>query len=174
MVRFVLVGGVNTAVHYGLYLLLVPHLRYTAAFVTAFALATVGSFFLNTAFTYRTSVTWGKFLRFPLSTMVNLAVSTAALGALVELAGVGDRMAPLLAGALAVPVTFFVARRVMLGERPSGGAATQAQRAAAGGGNRIPARSGGMGVSGRKKGAAGPSTAVAGASVSRKRSRRRP
>jgi hypothetical protein len=43
-----------------------------------------------------------------------------------------------------------------------------------GGGRRIPARSGGTGVSGRKNGSKGPSWALAGASVSRNRSRRRP
>lgn len=118
LARFALVGGVNTAVHYVLYLLLVPHMPYTAAFVAAFALATVGSFFLNALFTYRTSVTWRKFLRFPLSTLVNLVVSTLVLGVLVEKAQVDSRLAPLLAAAVAVPVTFVVARRVMLSERP--------------------------------------------------------
>lgn len=118
LARFVLVGGINTAVHYVLYLLLVPHVPYTAAFVMAFALATFGSFFLNAAFTYRTSVTWRKFLRFPLSALVNLIVSTLALGVLVEQAHVDSRVAPLLAAAVAVPVTFAVARRVMLSGPP--------------------------------------------------------
>lgn len=48
------------------------------------------------------------------------------------------------------------------------------QRAAEGGGSRMWARSGGMGVSGRKNGAASPSGEVAGASARRKRFRRRP
>ncbi|MDN3270381.1 GtrA family protein [Streptomyces sp. MA15] len=117
LARFVLVGGINTAVHYALYLLLVPYLPYTAAFVVAFALATVGSFFLNALFTYRTPITWRKFLRFPSSTLVNLIVSTLVLSLLVEKAHVDSRVAPLLAAAVAVPVTFVVARRVMLSER---------------------------------------------------------
>lgn len=67
--------------------------------------------------------------------------------------------------------------RRLLG-RPAGRAASgtsgAGQRAADGGGSRRFARSGGIGVSGRKNGADGPSAAVAGASVSRNRSRRRP
>lgn len=48
------------------------------------------------------------------------------------------------------------------------------QRPASGGGRRIPARSAGTGVSGRKNGSEGPSCALAGASVSRNRSRSLP
>ncbi|MFE6195901.1 GtrA family protein [Streptomyces sp. NPDC057838] len=117
LARFALVGGINTAVHYGLYLLLVQLVPYPAAFVAAFALTTVGSFFLNALFTYRTSVTWRKFVRFPLSALVNLLVSTLVLSLLVEGAHVDSRLAPLAAAAVAVPVTFVVARRVMLSER---------------------------------------------------------
>jgi putative flippase GtrA len=114
LLRFALVGGVNTAVYYGLYLLCVPYLPYPVAHVGAFALATTGSFFLNARLVYRTSATWRKFLRFPLSTAVNLVVSTAGLRLLVEWAHLDRRVAPLLAAAVAVPVTFLVARRVML------------------------------------------------------------
>ncbi|MEV5355816.1 GtrA family protein [Streptomyces sp. NPDC052693] len=112
--RFALVGAVNTTVYYALYLLLLTFLPYTAAHVSAFTLATVSSFFLNARFTYRTAVSWRKFLRFPLSVLVNLCVSTGGLYLLVREAHVDSRIASLAAAAVAVPVTFLVARRIML------------------------------------------------------------
>lgn len=64
IVRFALVGGVNTATFFGIYLLLHPWMPYFAAYSLAFVLAMVGSFFMNTYFTYRTRPTWKKFLLF--------------------------------------------------------------------------------------------------------------
>ncbi|MGH3803134.1 MAG: GtrA family protein, partial [Pseudonocardiaceae bacterium] len=67
ILRFGLVGGVNTGTFFVLYLLLHPHMPYFAAYTLAFVLAMVGSFFMNTYFTYRTKPTWKKFLLFPLT-----------------------------------------------------------------------------------------------------------
>jgi putative flippase GtrA len=114
LVRFALVGVVNTVLYYGIYILLLMWLPYLAAHLSAFVLATVASFFLNARFTYRTRPTWAKFLRFPLSTLVNLAVTTVGLRLLVETAHVHSRLAPLLAAAAAVPLTFVTARAIML------------------------------------------------------------
>ena len=59
-----LVGLVNTGVYYALYLALLNRLPYLASHVVAFVLSMVGSFFLNSLFTYRVRPTWRKFLLF--------------------------------------------------------------------------------------------------------------
>ncbi|MEU8539914.1 GtrA family protein [Streptomyces sp. NPDC048717] len=114
VIRFALVGAVNTGTYYGLYLLLGQWLPYLAAHVAAFALSMVGSFFLTTYVTYRTRPTWRKFLLFPLTNAANFVITTAGVYVLVELAGVEGRYAPLLAAAAAIPVTFLVSRTIML------------------------------------------------------------
>ncbi|MCB5164764.1 GtrA family protein [Streptomyces bambusae] len=114
MLRFALVGGVNTAVFFALYLLLHPWLPYFAAYTAAFLLSMVGSFFLNTYFTYRTRPTWKKFLLFPLTNATNYAVQSAGLYALVSWAGMDTRTAPLAAAAAAVPVTYLLATRILV------------------------------------------------------------
>ncbi|MER7762691.1 GtrA family protein [Streptomyces sp. NPDC097619] len=112
--RFALVGVVNTGTFFGLYLLLHPWLPYFAAYTLAFLLSMVGSFFLNTYFTYRTRPTWKKFLLFPLTNLTNYLVQSAGLYALVGWAGMDSRTAPLLAAAAAVPVTYLLSRRILL------------------------------------------------------------
>ncbi|WP_405884872.1 GtrA family protein [Streptomyces sp. NBC_01136] len=112
--RFAVVGVVNTAVYYGLYLVLLVALPYLTAHLLAFGAATVVSFFLNARFTYRTRPTWRKFLRFPLATVTNLVVSTIALNLLVEVCHSGSRTAALLASAVAVPFTFLASRAIMI------------------------------------------------------------
>ncbi|MGW1587474.1 GtrA family protein [Streptomyces sp. NPDC002386] len=114
IVTFAVVGVVNTAVYYGLYLLLLHRLPYLGAHVLAFLLSMVGSFFLNARFTYRTRPTWRKFLLFPLTNVTNFLVTTAGVYLIVDVLHAGNRFAPLLASAVAVPVTFVVSRRIML------------------------------------------------------------
>ncbi|AIA03922.1 GtrA family protein [Streptomyces noursei] len=111
--RFTLVGGVNTATFYACYLPLHRLLPYFAAYTAGFVLSLVGSFFLNTYFTYRTRPTWKKFLLFPLTQVTNYAVQSAGLVALVSWWGMNSVAAPLAAALLALPVTFVVSRRIL-------------------------------------------------------------
>lgn len=115
LVRFALVGVVNTATYYCFYLsFLALGLPYVAAHVVAFLLSMTGSFFLNCHVTYRTRPTWRKFLLFPLTNAANFVITTSGVWLLVDLAGFSSRWAPLVAAAAAVPITFAVSRTIML------------------------------------------------------------
>ncbi|MGD3110439.1 GtrA family protein [Streptomyces sp. YGL11-2] len=124
VVRFTVVGGINTVTFYACYLPLHRLLPYFAAYTAAFVLSLVGSFLLNTYFTYRTRPTWKKFLLFPLTQVTNYAVQSAGLVVLVSWLGMSSTVAPLVAALLAIPATFVVSRRIL---RPP------ARRTAAGG-----------------------------------------
>ncbi|GAA3770072.1 GtrA family protein [Streptomyces phyllanthi] len=113
--RFALTGVFNTATYYGLYLLLLrATVPYLAAHVLAFAVSVVGSFFANCWFTWRTGPTWRKFAVFPLTVAANFTLTTVGVCVATEVLGADNRTAPLLATALAVPVTFLATRSVML------------------------------------------------------------
>lgn len=118
MVRFALVGVVNTGTYYGLYLTLLMVMPYVAAHVVAFVLSMIGSFFLTSYFTYRTRPTWRKFLLFPLTNAANFAVTTCGVFLLVDVLHLGSRYAPLIAAAAAIPITFVVSRTIMLRPDP--------------------------------------------------------
>ncbi|MFF7125038.1 GtrA family protein [Streptomyces sp. NPDC008240] len=114
IVTFAAVGVINTATYYCLYLLFLTWLPYLAAHILAFLLSMIGSFFLNARFTYRTRLTWRKFLLFPLTNVTNFLITTAGVYVIVDVLHAGSRFAPLLASAAAIPVTFVVSRWVML------------------------------------------------------------
>ncbi|KUM99959.1 sugar transferase [Streptomyces yokosukanensis] len=114
ILTFAVVGVINTATYYCLYLMFLGWLPYLAAHILAFTLSMVGSFFLNARFTYRTRPTWRKFLLFPLTNVTNFLITTAGVYVIVDVLHAGSRFAPLLASAAAIPVTFVVSRRVML------------------------------------------------------------
>lgn len=114
IVTFAVVGVLNTAVYYGLYLLFLGRLPYLAAHIVAFALSMVGSFFLNARFTYRIRPTWRKFLLFPLTNAANFLITTVGVYVIVDVLHAGSRFAPLIASAAAIPITFVVSRWIML------------------------------------------------------------
>ncbi|KOT74862.1 sugar transferase, partial [Streptomyces rimosus subsp. rimosus] len=121
LLRFAVVGGVNTLTFYACYLALHPWLPYFAAYTIAFLFSMVGSFFLNTYFTYRTRPSWKKFLLFPLTQVTNYVVQSAGLVVLVNWCGLDTRIAPLLAAVLAIPFTYVVSTRILV---PGGGVST--------------------------------------------------
>ncbi|MFE9044033.1 GtrA family protein [Streptomyces sp. NPDC012421] len=119
IIRFGVVGGINTGTFFGCYLLLHPWMPYFAAYTLAFLLSMVGSFFLNTYFTYRTRPTWKKFALFPLTNVTNYVVQSAGLYALVTWAGMDDRIAPLVAAVVAIPFTYVISRRILVSRGPA-------------------------------------------------------
>jgi len=112
--RFALVGVVNTGTYYAFYLAFNKFLPYLVAHLSAFVLSMIGSFFMNSWFTYRTKPTWKKFLLFPLTNITNLVITTVGVWILVGWASMDERIAPLVAAASAIPVTFLVSRRIMV------------------------------------------------------------
>ncbi|MCX5382467.1 GtrA family protein [Streptomyces sp. NBC_00083] len=116
VIRFGFVGGVNTCTFYAFYwpLLHWAGLPYFLAYTIAFLLSMVGSFFLNTYFTYRTKPSWKKFLLFPLTNVTNFAVQSAGLFALVHWVGMNKTIAPLVAAVVAIPFTYVLSRRILV------------------------------------------------------------
>jgi putative flippase GtrA len=114
ILRFALVGTVNTGTYYVSYRLLCLWLPYLAAHVLATVLSMIGSFFMNVRFTFGTSPSWQKFLRFPLTNVTSLVLTTVGVYALVSGLAVDPRIAPLIAALGAIPVTFVIARCVLV------------------------------------------------------------
>lgn len=110
-VRFILVGGFNTAFGYGLFvlfeLLLGPHVSYFVSLYGSFIVATIVAFVLHRNVTYRVRGTGNvliDFLRFMSVYLLSLGINSIALPLLVEVFGV--RVLP--AQALIVIVTTLV------------------------------------------------------------------
>jgi putative flippase GtrA len=116
VVRFGVVGVLNTATYYLLYLGFHRFLPYLAAHCLAFVIAMVGSYFLNCYFTFRVRPTWRKFLLFPLSNAANFAITSVGLYVLVGWLHANQTWAPLVAAAVAIPITFVLAQFLLVGK----------------------------------------------------------
>ncbi|MFD4796656.1 glycosyltransferase [Streptomyces anulatus] len=126
---FVLIGCVNTAVYLGIYASLNRWIPYLTAHVIGYAVSIVCSFLLNSYVTCRTRPTWHGFVRYPLSSLVNLVASGALLYGAVSGLGMDKNLAALAAGVLVTPVSFLLARWAITSGRAKADAVPQAEPA---------------------------------------------
>lgn len=115
ILRFIIVGIINTLNYYLLYLFFTVILSfyYMGSHILAFVLSMIGSFYLNTYFTYRTKPSLKKFFQFPFTYVVNMSVTSLALFILVDLLHMDHIVSPILSTVLAIPFTFFVSRKIL-------------------------------------------------------------
>jgi len=113
--KFVVVGCINTATYYSLYLVFlhVANLYYFVAHLGAFVISLVGSFFLNSYYTYNVKPTLGKFIRYPLTQVANTLITSALLYIFVEILHFNASLAPIAALFFTVPITFIMTSRIL-------------------------------------------------------------
>lgn len=114
IIRFAIVGAINTGTFYVLYLLFEKFLPYFLAYTIAFVLAMIVSYFLNCYFTFKVKPTWKKFLLFPLSNAANYIITSVGLVVLVHAAHMNKTIAPLVAAAVAIPITYVVVQYLLV------------------------------------------------------------
>lgn len=108
--RFLLAGGLNTGLTLVLYWLLLKVTSYSMAYTFSFAAGIVSSFALNTYFVFKVSWDWKKFLAFPSVHFVNYLAGLSALWVLIHKIGVDQRLAPVLAIVVTLPLNFLMTR----------------------------------------------------------------
>ncbi|TKC17132.1 GtrA family protein [Robertmurraya kyonggiensis] len=108
-------GFINTGNYYLLYLLffVLLNFHYMIAHILSFLISMVGSFFLNSYYTYKTKPTLKKFLQFPLTYIVNVIVTTTAIYILTEIVKLDGKITPLLASGIAIPFTFLISKKIL-------------------------------------------------------------
>lgn len=112
--RFILTGLLNTLNYYVIYtILLLTGLPYILSHLGGFILAFIISYFLNCHFVYRVRPTWSRFLKFPLTQVVNMGMQTILLFVFVDIFNWYEMIAPLPVLIVTVPVTYTITRWVL-------------------------------------------------------------
>ncbi|MFI3288596.1 MAG: GtrA family protein [Rikenellaceae bacterium] len=112
VIRFIIVGGVATAIHYGVYylcsLLIEVNIAYTIGYLVSF----VANYFLSSYFTFNTGTSAKKAVGFGVSHLINYLLHIGLLNIYIYL-GVNEKIAPIFVFAVAIPVNFLLVRRVL-------------------------------------------------------------
>ncbi len=112
-VRFLLVGAVNTATSYLLYLLLLVLLPYLFAYSLAYCIGIVISYFLNVRFVFRQRANLRGFFAFPLVYVIQYGLGVLILWLLVGQAGLSPAWAMMGVIVATIPVTFLTSRFIL-------------------------------------------------------------
>jgi len=118
LIKFIIVGIINTLNYYLVYLLLLKvfHLSYLPSHLTGFVISFIISYFLNCYFVYKVTPTLKKFIQFPLTQIVNMGVQTLLLYIFVELLHIDKVYAPFPALIFTIPITYFVTTYILTKE----------------------------------------------------------
>lgn len=115
ILKFIIVGGINTLNYYVVYLLLLKllHIEYMISHITGFLVAFVISYYLNCYFVYRVKPTWRKFISFPITQIVNVSLQTVLLYVFVSWLNLPAEIAPFAGLVITIPVTFVLSKWIL-------------------------------------------------------------
>ncbi|MBI5974883.1 GtrA family protein [Staphylococcus canis] len=115
VIRFVIVGGINTVNYYIVYLILLKllHVHYLISHITGFIVALFISYFLSCYFVYHVKPTLKKFLAFPLTQVVNMSVQFVLLYIFVEFLHIDDTLAPFAGLVVTIPITYLLSKFIL-------------------------------------------------------------
>ncbi|UBH09539.1 GtrA family protein [Macrococcus armenti] len=118
LIKFIVVGVINTFNYYFVYLLLlkVLNISYLPSHLTGFVASFIVSYFLNCYFVYKVSPTLKKFIQFPLTQVVNMGIQTLLLFIFVELLHIDKVYAPFPALIFTIPITYLVTTYILTKE----------------------------------------------------------
>ncbi|HDJ1252470.1 TPA: flippase GtxA [Staphylococcus aureus] len=115
ILKFIIVGGINTLNYYVVYLLLLKllHIEYMISHITGFLVAFVISYYLNCYFVYRGKPTWRKFISFPITQIVNVSLQTVLLYVFVSWLNLPAEIAPFAGLVITIPITFVLSKWIL-------------------------------------------------------------
>ena len=110
-IRFVIVGILATALHYGIYFLLQRFINVNIAYTLGYALSFIANFYLTAYFTFGKKPSWSKAFGFGGGHLFNYLLHIGLLNTFLWL-GLSKTLAPIPVFAIAIPVNFLLVRFV--------------------------------------------------------------
>lgn len=112
IIKFIIVGGINTFNYYIVYffLLKVLHVNYMVSHIVGFIVSFIISYYLNCYFVYKVKPTIEKFLRFPITQIINMGMQTLLLYIFVKWLNIASEIAPFAGLIITIPVTFILSK----------------------------------------------------------------
>lgn len=110
-IRFVMVGVLATALHYGIYFLLQRFINVNIAYTLGYALSFIANFYLTAYFTFGKKPSWSKAFGFGGAHLFNYLLHIGLLNTVLWLE-LSKTLAPIPVFAIAIPVNFLLVRFV--------------------------------------------------------------
>lgn len=105
--RFGIVGTISSAIHYGVYCLVLLAANPTLSFTAGYAVGFVCNYFLTTFFTFRSKPSSRNAVGFGFSHLLNYLLEVGLLNLFLWI-GFGEFLAPILVLIVVVPINFLI------------------------------------------------------------------
>nr|WP_225927323.1 GtrA family protein [Pseudomonas ekonensis] len=112
-ISFLIGGGLNTGLTYGLYLLLSVWIDYQIAYAIAYAAGIVFAYFFNAKVVFKVQQSWSGMLVYPTIYLVQYLLGALLLNLLVEHLHLHKAIAPILVIALLLPCSYLLNKFVL-------------------------------------------------------------
>lgn len=112
MIRFIVVGILATAIHYGIYFLFSLIINVTIAYSIGCIISFIANYILTTHFTFNVKPNTGNSVGFAICHAINWLLQLLLLNAFLYL-GIHRSIAPFPTLAICVPINFFMIKFVM-------------------------------------------------------------
>ncbi|RIL33795.1 GtrA family protein [Staphylococcus gallinarum] len=118
IIKFIIVGGINTIDYYIVYLFLLKilGLNYLISHLSGFIVSFIISYYLNCYFVYKVTPTWKKFIQFPITQVINMGMQTLLLYIFVQWFQVSSVIAPFVGLIITIPITFILSKYILRDE----------------------------------------------------------
>lgn len=111
--RFIIGGGINTGFTYLVYICINKFTSYQIAYLFAYILGVIFSYWFNARFVFKTPLSWRGLLSYPLVYVLQYLMSAVLLGILIDFFETNESIAPLLITALMIPFTYLMSKIVL-------------------------------------------------------------
>ena len=110
-IRFAIVGIIATAIHYGLYYLLLGSLNVNIAYSIGYIVSLICNFVLSARFTFKSQANIKKGFGFVCSHLINYLLHIAFLNLFLFI-GIPEKVAPIPVFCCVFPINFLLVRTV--------------------------------------------------------------
>ena len=111
MLRFGVVGLIATAIHYGIYVLLIQYLSENIAYTIGWLISLTCNFYLSSRFTFRQHMSFSRAGGFAGSHVMNYLLHISLFNFFLWV-GVAPLYAPLIVYCIVIPINFILVRLV--------------------------------------------------------------
>lgn len=109
-IRFIIVGGVSTLIHYLIYFILqILKFQYNIAYTFGYFISLIFNFFASNYFTFKTNPSKDKSFKFLLSHLFNYILQILLLNIYI-LIGINKNIAPIFVFFISVPINYILVR----------------------------------------------------------------
>ncbi len=116
VVRFGLVGGIATLLHYGIYLFMQQYVEVNIAYTVGYVISFLLNFYLTSCFTFRVKPSWMKMCGMGVAHGINYLLHICLLNLFLWM-GISDAWAPVPVFCIAIPANFLLVRFVFKSKR---------------------------------------------------------